>query len=199
MKPCFKTFILSLLCMFAATPAFAHVGENVGGFESGFFHPWTGLDHLLAMFAVGVWGAIMGGAAVWKLPVTFPLVMVVGGVLGMTFGVDAVPGLELGVALASLVLGVCIALLWKPKDWIAMIPIAFFALLHGYAHGTELPEATSPTLYVSGFVVATGVIHVLGVFVGLGALRIPHSAMVSRAIGAAIAITGIWLCTPWLL
>ena len=124
-------------------PAAAHIIQGAqGGFGSGFAHPLTGPDHFLAMFAVGLWGAQMGGRQVWTLPVTFPLIMVVGGVIGM-LGVP-LPAIEIGIALSILALGLAIALAWRPAEWIALILIAYFALCHGYAHGAELPLSADP-------------------------------------------------------
>src|ERR1700730_15320005 len=117
----------------------AHVTQGpIGGFASAIAHPFTGLDHLLAMLAVGIWGAQMGGRSIWSLPVAFPLVMTIGGVLGMA-GV-ARSHVETGIALSMLVLGAAIVLTWHPREWIALAVIAFFAICHGYAHGVELPN-----------------------------------------------------------
>src|SRR5947207_13320543 len=125
-------FAVVVLCLcLRAEPAAAHIIQGAqGGFESGFAHPLTGPDHFLAMFAVGLWGAQMGGRPVWTLPVTFPLIMVVGGVAGM-IGIH-MPGVEVGIALSVLVLGAAIALKWRPAEWVALCPIAFFAICHVY-------------------------------------------------------------------
>jgi urease accessory protein len=136
----------------------AHViQEGVAGFGSGFEHPLTGPDHFLAMFAVGLWGAQMGGRSVWTLPVTFPLIMVAGGIAGMA-GVPF-PGVEIGIALSIVALGLAIAFAWRPAEWIALALISVFAICHGYAHGAELPNAADPADFAIGFVVATGLIH----------------------------------------
>ncbi len=178
------------LAVFAAAPAYAHVGTgDLGGFASGFEHPIFGVDHLLAMLAVGIWGAQMGGRAMWTLPVTFPLVMAFGGILGMT-GVP-MPNVELGVALSMLVLGLAIAFAWRPFEPVALLIIAAFAIFHGYAHGAELPAAADPAAYSVGFVVATGMIHVTGIAIGLliGKLL---DGWVSRGLGGAIAAGGLY-------
>ena len=143
----------------------AHHSGAQGGFGSGFAHPLTGPDHFLAMFAVGLWGAQMGGRSVWTLPVAFPMIMVVGGVAGM-IGIP-LPGIEIGIALSILALGLAIALAWRPAEWIALVLIAYFALCHGYAHGAELPLSADPADYAIGFVLATGMIHLFGIGVGL--------------------------------
>src|SRR5437773_5383714 len=122
------------------TPAAAHIAPGpLTGFGGGFVHPLTGLDHFLAMFAVGVWGAQMGGRSVWALPVAFPLVMTIGGILGMS-GV-VLPLVEIGIALSILVLGLAIAFKWHPIEIVQLCLIAIFAVCHGYSHGVELPEA----------------------------------------------------------
>ena len=153
------------LCLLPQNAA-AHIIQGAqGGFGSGFAHPLTGPDHFLAMFAVGLWGAQMGGRPVWTLPVTFPLIMVIGGIAGM-LGVP-LPGIEIGIALSILALGLAIAFAWRPAEWVALILIAFFALCHGHAHGAELPLSADPADYAIGFVLATGMIHLSGIGVGL--------------------------------
>lgn len=175
-------------------PAIAHIIQgSQGGFGSGFAHPLTGPDHFLAMFAVGLWGAQMGGRPVWTLPVTFPLIMVIGGIIGMA-GLP-LPAIELSIALSIMALGLAIALAWRPAEWVALILIAYFALCHGYAHGVELPRSTDPADYAIGFVLATGMIHLFGIGVGL-ALNKPVSGWLSRALGAIIGISGIYFLVP---
>lgn len=172
----------------------AHVGDGaVGGFASGLAHPVFGLDHLLAMLAVGIWGAQMGGRRVWTLPVTFPLIMALGGIAGMA-GLS-LPHVETGIALSVLALGLAIAFAWKPFEPVALALIAVFAVFHGYAHGAELPEAADPAAYAVGFVLATGAIHVAGIGIGLlvGSL---FSGRISRAFGAAIAASGVYFLLP---
>lgn len=183
-----------LLWLLDTRLAAAHIMTGpMGGFASGFEHPLSGPDHLLAMFSVGLWGAQMGGRAVWSLPVTFPLIMCIGGVLGIA-GV-AMPGIELGIACSILVLGVAIGLEWKAPEWLAVVIVAFFAIFHGYAHGAELPLAADPAAYAVGFVVATGMIHVLGVVVGLLVGRL-YYGKVSRAMGGLIMLGGLFYLVP---
>jgi urease accessory protein len=179
-----------LFALFIPHAAFAHVVVDMsGGFRSGFTHPLTGPDHLLAMLAVGIWGAQMGGRSIWTLPVTFPLIMTVGGIIGIV--AFRIPYTETGIALSVLVLGLAIAFAWKPREIIALALIAFFAICHGYAHGVELPQAAAPAPYAIGFVVATGLIHILGIGIGLIFGKMYHGR-VGRAIGAAIAAGGIF-------
>ncbi len=189
------SFRSSLPCLAAACAALlapglaeAHILQgSAGGFGSGFEHPLTGADHFLAMFAVGLWGAQMGGRSVWTLPVTFPLIMVLGGVLGIA-GVF-LPGIEIGIALSLVALGLAVACAWKPPEWVALALISVFAICHGYAHGAELPNAADPADYAIGFVLATGLIHLLGIGVGL-ALHRPFHGSLARALGFAITLGG---------
>jgi urease accessory protein len=151
--------VLAFLTAAGIAPAAAHTGgEILGGLASGFEHPLFGSDHLLAMLAVGIWGAQLGGRAVWSLPATFPLIMAVGGLAGMV-GIG-LPSVETGIALSVLVLGLVIAMAWRPFELAALALIAVFAVFHGYAHGVELPTAADPAAYSAGFVIATGLIHV---------------------------------------
>lgn len=171
-----------------AAPAFAHATGVAGGFESGLLHPVAGFDHLLAMFAVGVWGAQLGGKAVWSLPVTFPMMMAVGGALGMA-GV-AVGPVEIAIALSVVALGLAIAAAWRAPQAAALALVAVFALYHGHAHGTELPIAAEPVAYSIGFVIATGLIHLAGI--GFGAVtRSLFDGWVARGAGALIAAAGL--------
>ena len=184
-----RLFATILLVMVPA-PALAHVtpGE-IGGFAGGFTHPLTGPDHLLAMFAVGVWGAQMGGRSVWALPVAFPLIMTIGGIIGMA-GVS-LPYIEIGIALSILVLGLAIAFKWHPIEIVPLGLIAVFAICHGYAHGVELPSAADPAAYAVGFVLATGMIHIAGIAVGL-LLGRPYRGLLARGVGCLIALGGVY-------
>ena len=173
-------------------PAAAHahlIQPGDGGLRSGFAHPLTGPDHFLAMFAVGLWGAQMGGRPVWTLPVTFPLIMVAGGIMGI-LGIP-LPGTEIGIALSIIALGSAIAFNWRPQEWIALLLISVFAICHGHAHGTELPAAADPADFAIGFVIATGVIHVFGIGVGL-LLQKPFDGRLCRGLGAVIAVAGLY-------
>jgi urease accessory protein len=179
--------VLTTASVFAG-PAFAHSGTGLaGGFVSGFLHPLTGFDHLLAMVSVGLWGAFLGRPLIVVLPVLFPAVMAVGGVLGMA-GVP-MPPVELGIALSVLVLGGMIAFAVRAPVWLAVLLVAFFAVFHGYAHGKELPSAADPVGYSVGFVLSTGLLHIVGIAIGLLADR-PGGRKVVQAIGAAIAAIG---------
>ena len=171
-----------------ATPAFAHVGDGLtGGFLGGFAHPLFGPDHVVAMVAVGLWGAFLGAPAIWLLPVVFPLVMALGGALGI-LGVP-IPGIELGIAVSAIVLGLMVALAARPPLWIAAVLVGAFAIFHGHAHGAELPPGADAVAYSVGFVVATGLLHLCGIAFGLLA-RWPAGRIAVRAAGGAIALAG---------
>lgn len=171
-----------------AGPALAHTGAgDVGGLASGFFHPLTGPDHVVAMVAVGLWGVFLGAPAIWMLPIVFPLVMACGGAFGIA-GVP-VPGIETGIALSALVLGLCVALALKPPLWIAAVIAGFFAIFHGYAHGAEMPGSASPLAYAIGFVIATGLLHLTGILFGSLA-RWRAGRLAVRTAGGLIALAG---------
>lgn len=171
--------------------AFAHVGQGdiAGGFSSGFVHPINGWDHVLAMIAVGIWGAQLGRPAIWALPVTFPMVMAFGGVLG-AFGI-AIPGIEVGIALSALALGSAIAFAARPPLAVAAVIVAIFAIFHGHAHGTELPESANAMAYSLGFVMATGLLHACGILIG-EVNRKKYGSYVLRVIGALIGAGGVY-------
>ena len=172
-----------------AGPASAHTGTGLpGGFASGFLHPLSGADHMLAMISVGLWGAFLGRPLVYALPVIFPTVMAFGAALGMAN--IPLPPVELGIALSVLLLGGAILLAARPPIWAASLIVAVFAVFHGYAHGKELPSAADPIGYAAGFMLATGLLHLFGI--GVGALNdIPHGRVMTRSIGGAIAAAGV--------
>lgn len=170
--------------------ALAHVqtGEAVG-FLTGFLHPLSGPDHVLAMLAVGLWGAQLGAPAIWLLPIAFPLVMALGGMLGLV-GVP-LPGIEYGIAMSALLLGAAVLFEARPPLAVAAALVGFFAIFHGHAHGTELPPGQSALLYSMGFVIATGCLHATGI--GIGAVhRWPWGRALLRAAGAGIAAGGVF-------
>ena len=180
----------STLLLVAASPAAAHMGTGLaGGFQSGFLHPLSGFDHLLAMVSVGLWGAFLGRPLIVALPVIFPAVMAVGGALGIA-GVP-LPPVEIGIALSVLVLGIVIAGAIRAPVWLACTIVAIFAIFHGYAHGKELPSAADPVGYSVGFMLCTGLLHVCGIGIGLLNER-PGGFVVTRAMGGLIALAGIW-------
>lgn len=182
-----------LAALFAIIPlssALAHTGTGVSlGLESGFLHPLTGPDHIIAMVAVGLWGAQLGNPAIWVLPITFPLVMAVGGLLGV-LGVP-LPGVEPVIAFSGLALGLMVALNVRPPLWIAAALVGLFAIFHGYAHGQELPDAADAVAYAVGFVVATGMLHLTGILIGV-LMKWEAGAVAVRACGAAIGCLGFY-------
>lgn len=173
-----------------AGSAEAHAGTGLaGGFVSGFLHPLSGFDHLLAMVAVGLWGAFLGRPLVIALPVIFPTVMAFGAVLGMAN--VPLPPVEIGIALSVLTLGAAIATGFKAPVWLACLMVAVFAVFHGYAHGRELPSAADPVGYSLGFVLATGLLHVLGI--GIGALKSRRGGEIAaRTAGGLIGAAGVF-------
>ena len=182
------TFVL--LSLAAATPAEAHMGTGLpGGFSSGFLHPLTGWDHLLAMVSVGLWGAYLGRPLIVALPVIFPTVMAFGAFLGMAN--VPFPPVEIGIGLSVLLLGGVIAAAWRAPIWAACTIVAIFALFHGYAHGKELPSAADPIGYSVGFVLSTGLLHVAGIGIGLLNDR-PGGVIATRSLGGVIALAGVY-------
>ena len=179
---------LSAAILLSGSPATAHTGSASGDFAGGFVHPLFGPDHLVAMLAVGLWGAFLGPPAIWLLPIIFPLVMALGGVLGI-LGVP-LPGVELGIALSAIVLGVMVALAARPQLLMAALLVGAFAIFHGYAHGAELSPGNEPVVYFVGFVAATGLLHLTGITFGLLA-RWPTGRIAVRAAGGAIAVAGL--------
>jgi len=171
--------------------ALAHIGQGdlSGGFLAGLEHPVFGLDHVVAMVAVGLWGAQLRQPAIWILPVTFPLVMSFGGILG-GLGVP-IPGIEIGIAVSAIVLGAMIALAARPPLWGAGVIVGVFAIFHGYAHGAELPESANAISYAMGFVIATGSLHVLGILIGV-INKWQAGEKILRAGGILIALCGIY-------
>lgn len=169
--------------------AFAHAGHDHSGLMAGVAHPVTGLDHLLAMLAVGLWAAQQQGSARWALPLTFVSTMLLGGLLGFA-GVE-MPLLETGIAGSVLALGLLVAVAVRPLLWLAMGLTALFALAHGVAHGLELPDLANPWGYAAGFVAATAALHAAG----YGLVRaLPRAAApLVRIAGGVSAGAGVWL------
>jgi len=178
-----RTIALTALCLFAGS-ASAHTGNHlVTGFTSGLSHPLLGLDHLLAMLAIGLWAAQQGGRALWAVPAAFVGAMILGG--GLAWSGLALPQVETGIAASVLVLGLLIA---TRRQWgvpAGVMIAAGFALFHGYAHGLEMPQAASPAHYALGFVLATAFLHGVGIAGGLlGRYAI-------QAAGVTIAASGL--------
>lgn len=185
------THSAALVSLFLLSPhtAQAHTETIAGGsLVSGFAHPILGWDHVLAMVAVGLWGAILGSPAIWLLPVLFPLVMAVSAGLGI---LDVpLPGVETGIAASAVVLGLLILFTRRLPMWAAVAIVALFALFHGHAHGAEIPYAANPFAFAVGFVIATGMLHLIGVAFGL-LTRWPAGAYAVRAGGGIISAFGL--------
>ena len=181
-------FLLIILTLLATAPAFAHVQRGqAAGFFTGLSHPVSGMDHVLAMVAVGLWGAQLGAPAMWLLPVIFPMVMAVGGMLGL-LGIP-LPLVEIAIALSAVLLGIMVMTEARPPLALAAILVGFFAIFHGHAHGTELPAGQSGLLYSMGFVMATGCLHGVGIAIGL-IHRWPAGKIALRIAGAGVALGG---------
>ena len=173
---------------FVPALAFAHTGAASGGLLSGFTHPLFGPDHIAAMVAVGLWGAFLGPPAIYLLPVVFPLVMAVGGALAI-LGLR-LTGVEIGIAVSAIILGLMVALAARPPLLVAAALVGVFAVFHGHAHGAELPAGADAVAYSLGFVVATGLLHLTGIAFGL-LVRWPAGLIAVRAAGVAIALAGV--------
>ncbi len=180
-----------VLMLVQAPDAFAHVGQDEAvGLLSGCLHPVSGLDHVLAMLAVGLWGVQLGAPAVWVLPIAFPLVMTLGAMLGF-LGVPS-PATEYGIPISGLLLGAAVAVEARPPLAVAGVLVGLFAIFHGYAHGTELPPGENALLYSMGFVIATGCLHATGI--GIGTVhRWEWGRRLLRVAGSAIAAGGAGL------
>jgi urease accessory protein len=178
--------VLAILCCARVVEAHVLQGEALG-FATGFRHPISGLDHVVAMIAVGLWGAQLGAPAIWLLPVAFPMVMAFGGMLAL-IGIP-LPGTEIGIALSAILLGAAVMSKLQPPLTIAAVMVAFFAVFHGHAHGVELPAGASGLLYSVGFVVATGCLHAIGIAIGL-VHRWSWGQTMLRLTGGAVAIVG---------
>lgn len=183
--------LASALLVMAPTAALAHRTEGVGGgLVSGFLHPILGPDHLVAMVAVGLWGAQLGRPLLIVLPLTFPLVMAFGALLGVLK--VPLPGAELGISVSALVLGLLVAFAFRAPVWLAVLLVGTFAIFHGYAHGEELPRAVSPIAYGIGFVVSTGMLHLAGIAIGQLNEWKETGPLIVRGCGVLIAAGGVY-------
>lgn len=183
------TFVFIFLFVFSPSIAFSHVEKGQAiGLITGLRHPWGGLDHVLAMISVGLWGAQLGQPAIWLMPVTFPMVMAMGALMGL-LGIP-LPGIEIGIAVSAILLGSMVAGEVRPKMILSALLVGFFAIFHGHAHGTELPPEQSGMLYSIGFVIATGCLHGIGIVIGL-IHHWPAGKLALRIVGLLIAVMGI--------
>jgi urease accessory protein len=187
---------LALAATLLPTLAVAHTGVgDTSGFLHGFEHPIFGLDHVLAMIAVGIFAWQLGGRAIWLVPITFVLVMAAGGVVGIA-GIN-VPFVEMGIALSVVVLGAAVAFGVRAPVALAMGLVGLFAIFHGHAHGAEMPENASGLLYGLGFMAGTALLHLTGLAAGygIGSVSDRYGRFIVRGAGAAIAVAGAGIVT----
>lgn len=183
-----SALLLATTALAFAPLAQAHLSAGDGGsFLGGLQHPVSGLDHVLALVCVGIWGAQLGPPALWILPITFPLVMACGGFLGL-IGVP-LPGTEIGIALSSILLGGLVLTRTRLALPVAMLLVGAFAIFHGHAHGAELTPGGNALWYSLGFVIATGALHACGIAIGL-VHRWPWGQSVLRVAGALVLTGG---------
>jgi urease accessory protein len=187
-------FLTAIFLLAASGAAFAHPGHNVSGLAAGLMHPFSGLDHLLAMVAVGLWAAQgstkkRGGRKIWLLPATFMAMLVLGAGIAMQW--QSLPMVEAGIAVSVLALGLLVSLSMQLPATLSVAITALFGLLHGYAHGLELPESAAPAAYALGFLIATASLHLGGIAAGVATRH--RYTLLSRLLGAAIAISGAFL------
>jgi urease accessory protein len=185
----FPAFILlANVGLWFSQGAYAHTfGAHGAGFIQGLAHPFLGLDHAVAMVAVGLWGVQRGGAALWRLPLTFLLVMALSAMLAGSG--QALPWLETAIGSSVIFLGLLIAFAKCLPSLLSLLVVGLFASFHGFAHGLEMPQATSPMGYGLGFCVATASLHLFGIMLGLSLRRAP---LLARIGGMAIMAAGIY-------
>jgi urease accessory protein len=186
--------ILGIAAFLAPSLASAHVGVgSTSGFGHGLWHPLGGIDHVLAMVAVGMFAVNLGGRALWAVPLTFVSLMAFGGLLGAEH--VAVPYVEVGIALSVVVLGLLVALQVQWPVAAAMALVGVFALFHGHVHGEEMPIAASGAAYAAGFMMATALLHIVGIAIGIGIQRSgsAHWHRTAQVSGFAMALAGAGL------
>ena len=193
------TLLFTLILVFSL-PAYSHTFTGMVGFYDGLSHPVLGIDHFLAMVSVGVVSAQIGGRAIWTIPATFVLMMIVGGIIGMLVEVfffnleePVFVVVEYGIVFSVILLGLAIAIEKKISTNIIMIFICFFGLCHGLAHGMEMPWAVNPILFALGFASGTATLHLFGVGIGSLAIKTKFSSIVLRVVGLACAFFGFSL------
>ena len=193
------TLLFSSILVFSL-PAYSHTFTGMVGFYDGLSHPVLGIDHFLAMVSVGVVSAQIGGRAIWTIPATFVLMMIVGGIVGMLVEVfffyleePVFVVVEYGIVFSVILLGLAIAIEKKISTNIIMIFICFFGLCHGLAHGMEMPWAVNPILFALGFASGTATLHLFGVGIGSLAIKTKFSSIVLRIVGVGCAVFGLSL------
>ena len=173
-------------------PSISSAHASIAGMSShaGLLHPFTGLDHLLAMFAVGLWASKLGGRAVWMLPTAFVSAIIVGGLIGVS-GID-IPGVRAGIVASLLIFGFLLAADVKLPVVTGSLAVSFFGLFHGQAHGAEMSATLSVLPYVAGFTVATILLQVAGV-ASFRLMQLLHAEMVARLFGGGITLAGVYM------
>src|SRR4051794_7667999 len=181
-----RRVVAPLIVLTSASPAFAHTGHGADGFMHGFAHPLGGIDHVLAMVAVGLYAAMLGGRALWLIPAAFLGAMAIGGMMDMTG--YALPYTEIGIAASVILLGLAVALRVDLPTLAATALAGLFAIFHGHAHGAEMPQSVSGYEYAAGFLLATALLHAIGIAAGLAAGRLAERGgwRIAQAAGAAI-------------
>lgn len=190
-----RRVVAPLILLATAGPAFAHTGHGADGFVHGFAHPLGGIDHVLAMVAVGLYAAMIGGRGLWLIPATFVSVMALGGALGAAGYPLAYA--EIGIAMSVVALGLATALRINLPALAAMALVGVFAIFHGHAHGAEMPRDMSGYEYAAGFMLATALLHCAGIGLGLAAGRFARHRgwRIAQAAGGAMALAGAALLT----
>jgi urease accessory protein len=190
MKSRLATWLALPVTMLSYIPtAGAHsMGTEGGGFITGLAHPFMGLDHLLAMIAVGIWAAQTGGSAVWRLPLSFIVMMTVAALISASG--FSLPVLEPLIAGSVVLLGLMVVFAVRLPVNLSMLLVGLFAVFHGCAHGLEMPQASSAILYGGGFVLATTLLHLIGIGFGKIAYR---KHLLSRLSGSIITLVGLYL------
>jgi urease accessory protein len=180
--------LIALATLLAPVPAFAHVGVgSTASFAAGIAHPFSGVDHMTVMVAVGLWAALKGGRALWIWPAAFVGVLLIGGALGMAH--VALPFVEPAILASVVAIGILVALAVDLPVWAGAAVVALFALFHGHAHGTEVAETVRGFEYMAGFAVATATLHAIGIALGVGLSR-AHMRGLVRAGGLACVLVG---------
>lgn len=185
--------LLAVAALLAPAAALAHPGipGHTHGFGNGIAHPFSGLDHLLAMIAVGLWAAQRGGRALWMAPLAFISVMTLGGFFGMA-GFGEFPAIERAIAASVLIFGILVATAVRLPLSANLFVIGLFALFHGYAHGAEMPATASGLTYALGFILATAILHLCGIVLGLASQKLRSEQLV-RCAGCLITACGLYL------
>ena len=189
-----KKFYILLTCLLVyPLPALAHAFFGKIGFYDGISHPVLGLDHFLAMISVGIVSAQIGGRAIWTVPSTFVIIMIIGGLFGFLLIIEEFYFVEIGIVFSVILLGFGISIQNKIPAKLVLIFVATFGLFHGIAHGLEVPAAANPVLFILGFIIGTTTLHLLGVVIGHLSIKNNISLILLRLIGVSFAIYGIYL------